>query len=91
MLMVMFALVFIILFIVDYRLFKIDFITHNYLQTRFFVTTIVVTSLIISGAFIIMSFNPQNIAVLGASGAIGGAFKELLSKKYPDVAYFAFA
>ena len=50
MLMVMFVLVFIILFIVDYRLFKIDFITHNYLQTRFFVTTIVVVSLIISGA-----------------------------------------
>jgi NAD(P)-dependent dehydrogenase (short-subunit alcohol dehydrogenase family) len=38
-----------------------------------------------------MSFNPQNIAVLGASGAIGGAFKELLSKKYPDASLFAFS
>ncbi len=38
-----------------------------------------------------MSFNPQNIAILGASGAIGSAFKKLLSKKYPNSSLFAFS
>ena len=38
-----------------------------------------------------MSFNPQNIVVLGASGAIGNAFVSLLSSKYPDASLFAFS
>ncbi len=38
-----------------------------------------------------MSFNPQNIAVLGASGAIGSAFTKLLSEKYPNASLFAFS
>lgn len=38
-----------------------------------------------------MSFNPQNIAILGASGAIGNAFTTLLCKKYPDASLFAFS
>jgi len=28
-----------------------------------------------------MSFNPENISILGASGAIGRAFTKLLSEK----------
>lgn len=38
-----------------------------------------------------MSFNPENIAVLGASGAIGGAFTEFLSEKYPNASLFPFS
>ena len=38
-----------------------------------------------------MSFNPQNIAILGASGAIGSAFKKLLFNKYPNSSLFAFS
>ncbi len=35
--------------------------------------------------------DPQNIAVIGASGAIGNAFTALLSNKYPDASLFAFS
>jgi len=49
MLMLMFVLVFIILLIIDYHLFKIDLITRHYFQTRFFVSVIVIISLVISG------------------------------------------
>ena len=38
-----------------------------------------------------MTYDPQNIAVIGASGAIGHAFTILLSKKYPNANLFAFA
>lgn len=38
-----------------------------------------------------MSFNPQNIAIIGASGAIGNAFTRLLYKKYPNASLFAFS
>lgn len=38
-----------------------------------------------------MTINPQNIAILGASGAIGNAFKVHLYKKYPDASLFAFS
>ena len=38
-----------------------------------------------------MSFNPENIAILGASGAIGGAFTTLLSEKHPNSSIFAFS
>jgi NAD(P)-dependent dehydrogenase (short-subunit alcohol dehydrogenase family) len=38
-----------------------------------------------------MIFNPQNIAILGASGAIGSAFVNLLSKTYPNASLFAFS
>lgn len=38
-----------------------------------------------------MSFHPENIGILGASSAIGGAFTRLLSAKYPDVSMFAFS
>ncbi len=38
-----------------------------------------------------MSFNPENIAIIGASGAIGNAFKDLISKKYPNASMFAFS
>ncbi len=37
-----------------------------------------------------MSFNPENIAILGASGAIGSAFTKLLYEKYPNASLFAF-
>lgn len=50
MLMVMFAAAFIILLTIDYRLFRMDLITRHYFQTRFFVSTIVIVSLIISGS-----------------------------------------
>lgn len=36
-----------------------------------------------------MSFNPENIAILGASGAIGSAFTRRLSQKYPNASLFA--
>ena len=38
-----------------------------------------------------MTFDPQNIAILGASGAIGSAFVKLLSEKYPKASLFAFS
>ena len=38
-----------------------------------------------------MTIEPQNIAVLGASGAIGNAFAILLSEKYPNANLFPFA
>ncbi len=38
-----------------------------------------------------MSFNPENIAILGASGAIGSAFTTRLSEKYPNASLFAFS
>jgi len=31
-----------------------------------------------------MIYNPQNIVIIGASGAIGSAFVNLISKKYPN-------
>jgi len=38
-----------------------------------------------------MSFNPENIAIIGASGAIGSAFTKLLSEKHPNASLFAFS
>lgn len=38
-----------------------------------------------------MSFNPENIAILGASGAIGSAFTKLLSQRYPNASMFVFS
>jgi len=38
-----------------------------------------------------MSLNPQNIAIIGASGAIGSAFVTLVSKKYPNASLYAFS
>lgn len=38
-----------------------------------------------------MSFDTQNIAILGASGAIGNAFATLLCEKYPSASLFAFS
>ena len=38
-----------------------------------------------------MNSDPQNIAILGASGAMGHAFASRLSKKYPDASLFAFS
>ena len=38
-----------------------------------------------------MSFNPDNIAILGASGAIGSAFTKRLSEKYRNASMFAFS
>ena len=38
-----------------------------------------------------MTFDPQNIAIIGASGAIGSAFTKLVSEKYPNASLFAFS
>ena len=38
-----------------------------------------------------MIFNPQNISIIGASGALGSAFTKLLSEKYSDASMFAFS
>ena len=38
-----------------------------------------------------MSFNPKNIAILGASGAIGSAFTKRLSEKHPNASIFEFS
>lgn len=38
-----------------------------------------------------MSMEPQNIAVIGSSGAIGSAFAKLLSERYPDAGLRAFS
>lgn len=38
-----------------------------------------------------MTFNPQNIAVFGASGAIGSAFLNLLYQGYPKASIFGFS
>ena len=48
-LMGMFATAFIVLLIIDYRLFQMDLMTRHYFQTRFFVSATVIISLIISG------------------------------------------
>ena len=45
----MFIATFILQLTIDYRLLKMSIITHHYFQTRFFVSAIVITSLIISG------------------------------------------
>ena len=47
--MVMFVAVFVVLLMIDHRLFQINVITRHYFQTRFFVSAIVIVSLIISG------------------------------------------
>lgn len=47
--MAMFIAAFVVLLIIDHRLFQMDVITRHYFQTRFFVTAIVIVSLIISG------------------------------------------
>ena len=47
--MVMFATAFVVLIIIDHRLFQMDIITRHYFQTRFVVTAGVIVSLIISG------------------------------------------
>ena len=38
-----------------------------------------------------MSFDPQNIVVLGAAGALGSAFAKVLSSKYKNASLFAFS
>ena len=38
-----------------------------------------------------MSLNPENIAILGASGAIGSAFTKCLSQEHPNASIFAFS
>ena len=38
-----------------------------------------------------MSFDPQNIVVLGAAGALGSAFAKVLSNKYKNASLFAFS
>lgn len=47
--MAMFIAAFVVLLIIDNRLFQLEIITRHYFQTRFFVSAIVITSLIISG------------------------------------------
>ncbi|MCH2038048.1 MAG: DUF3429 domain-containing protein [Rickettsiales bacterium] len=47
--MAIFIAAFVVLLIIDHRLFQMDIITRHYFQTRFFVSSIVITSLIISG------------------------------------------
>jgi NAD(P)-dependent dehydrogenase (short-subunit alcohol dehydrogenase family) len=37
-----------------------------------------------------MSFDPQNIVIIGASGAIGSAFTQRLSEQYPNASLYAF-
>lgn len=51
MIIAMLVAAFVILLIIDHRLFLIDLITHHYFQTRLFVSSIVIVSLIISGVF----------------------------------------
>ena len=48
-LMVMFTATFFVLLFIDHRLFQMDLISRHYFQTRFFVSLIVIISLIISG------------------------------------------
>ena len=38
-----------------------------------------------------MSFDPLNIAIIGASGAIGAAFTQLLKKEYPNARMLSFS
>ena len=38
-----------------------------------------------------MRFNPQTIAIIGASGAIGGAFVDVLKQNYPNANLFTFS
>lgn len=47
--MAIFIAAFVVLLIIDHRLFQMDIITRHYFQTRFIVTAIVIVSLIISG------------------------------------------
>ena len=47
--MATFVTAFFILLIIDHRLFQMNFITRHYFHTRFFVSAIVITLLIISG------------------------------------------
>lgn len=47
--MAIFIVAFVVLLIIDHRLFQMDIITRHYFQTRFIVTAIVIVSLIISG------------------------------------------
>ena len=49
MLVSMFVAAFVVLLIIDHRLFQMDLISNHYFQTRFFVSAIVIVSLIISG------------------------------------------
>ena len=51
MIITMLVAAFVILLIVDHRLFLVDLINHHYFQTRLFVSSIVIVSLIISGIF----------------------------------------
>lgn len=51
MIIAMLVATFVILLMIDHRLFLIDLITHHYFQTRLFVSSIVIVSLIISGIF----------------------------------------
>lgn len=48
-LIVMFVSAFVILLLIDHRLYKIDMITFQYFQTRFIISTIVIISLLVSG------------------------------------------
>ena len=48
-LMVIFAVTFLVLLIIDHRLFQMDLINRHYFQTRFFVSLIVIMSLLVSG------------------------------------------
>lgn len=47
--MAMFVTAFVVLLMIDHRLFQLDIITRHYFQTRFIVSAIVIISLIISG------------------------------------------
>ena len=50
MLVSMFVAAFVVLLIIDHRLFQMDLVSNHYFQTRCFVAAIVIISLIISGA-----------------------------------------
>lgn len=51
MIIAMLVAAFVILLIIDHRLFLVNLITHQYFQTRLFVSSVVIVSLIISGIF----------------------------------------
>ena len=38
-----------------------------------------------------MNFNPENMAVIGASGAIGSAFAKVLAQQHPNASLFTFS
>ena len=50
-LLIIFIISFLILFVIDNKLFKCGFISREYIRTRLFVTLIVVSSLIVSGIY----------------------------------------